>query len=284
MKSQNMLSIIHRWRSWSRPKRPFCSRVNFLSYPKTGSTWARLLLGSYFQMSTGASFEFLLEGYEEENGILNKFGIPAFYSTHAPLTWETQTEEDLTYDNVVKPYFDDFLILMVRYPLDAILSSYMQQHHERVHEQLKKFNSFLDFVEDPVFGVEKAVKFYNIWSQVLESSNIFALKYEDLRAHTFETMSSLLNFLRIAPQVQSLREAIDHRSFDNMKKLEASGNAPRYRTSGLKIFTTGDPDNPNAFFVREGKCRGYRNYLDHADCARFERFVRERLSRKYGYE
>ena len=115
------------------------SHVNFLSYPKTGNTWARLILGSYFQLCAGEAFEFLLEGDEIENELLARHGFPTFYATHAPLVWETQTSVDLSTDNVVRPFIEANVILMVRYPLDAILSSFMQHHYGRNHEQRKKF-------------------------------------------------------------------------------------------------------------------------------------------------
>ncbi len=258
--------------------------VNFVSYPKTGNTWARLVLGSYFQLSIGTDFEFLLEGDQEENCVLSSYSLPTFYASHAPLTWEAQTAADLTSENVVRPFIGGKVILMVRYPLDAILSFFMQHHRGRGHEQRKKFTSFLEFATDPVFGIDKAIKFYNIWSEVLEHPNVFPLQYEALRGDTLSKLTSLLQFLEVPVHEPALREAIQLRSFENMKKLEVTGNVPVYRTSGLKIFATGDLNDPNSYFVREGKFRGYREHLDDASRERLERQVRAELSPKYGYD
>ena len=258
--------------------------VNFLSYPKTGNTWARLLLGSYFQLTAGIDFEFLLEGDREENRLLGSHGLPTFYASHAPLLWETQTAADLMPGNVLRPFIGDKVILMVRYPLDAILSFFMQHHRGRGHEQRKKFASFLEFATDPVFGIDKAITFYNIWSEVLDYPNVFPLQYETLRRNTLLTLTSLLQFLEVPVHEAALREAIRLRSFENMKHLELTGNVPVYRTSGLKIFATGDLGDPNSHFVREGKFRGYREHLDDASCERLERLVRAKLSPKYGYD
>ena len=65
--------------------------------------------------------------------------------------------------------------------------------------------------------------------------------------------------------------------------MEVSGNVPVYRTSGLKIFATGDLNDPKSLFVREGKFRGYRQHLDAATCERLEELIRTQLSPKYGY-
>ena len=215
--------------------------------------------------------------------MLKRHGFPTFYASHAPLTWDTQTADDLTSDKVVCPFTDAKVILMVRYPLDAILSFFMQHHHGSNYQQRKKFGSFSEFVNDPVFGIYKAIKFYNLWSEAIERPNVFPLTYEKLRGDTLLTMVSLLNFLHIPVHEQTLRDAIEHRSFQNMRRLELTGNAPVYRSSGLKIFATGDLSDPNSFFVREGKFRGYRQHLDTASCESLERLIRTSLSPKYGY-
>src|SRR5262249_9580194 len=94
--------------------------VHIQSYPKTGNTWARFLLGNYFQIINNLPDTILLEADEEENNRLREFGLPAFFATHAPLLWETQTARELSYENVVLPYRGHTVILMVRYPLDAV--------------------------------------------------------------------------------------------------------------------------------------------------------------------
>ena len=44
--------------------------VKFISYPKTGSTWLRLLLGRYFQLLWSLDDVFLLEGTEHHVTIM----------------------------------------------------------------------------------------------------------------------------------------------------------------------------------------------------------------------
>ena len=185
--------------------------VHIQSYPKTGNTWARFLLGNYFQIVNNSCDTILLEGDREENNRLREFGLPAFFATHAPLLWESQTARDLSYKNVVLPYRRDTIILMIRYPLDAVLSHYMQHHFGRGHETRHKFNSFFEFATDPVFGVEKAIQYYNIWADALDRERIFPLKYEQLRLATLETVRSLLSFLGLP--CEKFRPDSGHRAF-----------------------------------------------------------------------
>jgi hypothetical protein len=258
--------------------------VNFQSYPKTGNTWSRLMLGNYFQLMTGLPGTILLEGDEEENKSLNRFGLPGFFASHAPLLWDTQTADDLSYENVVKPFVNRPTILMVRYPLDAVLSHFMQHQYGWRNETRIKFSSFFDFARHRVLGIEKAIRFYNIWADALGSDRVFALKYEALRTATGETMLHLLNFLHIPHEERALAKAIELASFDNMRTMELSGNAPRYKTSGFKIFATGDLNDQKSYFVREGKFRGYREHLNAEQRTALESIIQSQLSPKYGYD
>jgi SAM-dependent methyltransferase len=257
--------------------------VHIQSYPKTGNTWARFLLGNYFQIIANLPDTVLLEGDEQENSLLREFGLPAFFATHAPLLWETQTARDLSYENVVLPYCDDTVILMIRYPLDAVLSHYMQHHFGRGHQSRRKFFSLFEFAADPVFGLEKAIRYYNIWAEALGRERIFPLKYEQLRTATQETARSLLSFLGLSCDESALTQAIAHSSFHAMRKMETSGNVPRYRSSGLMIFATGDLNEQNSYFVRQGRFREYREHLDAREIRLFETMIHDELSPVYGY-
>jgi Sulfotransferase domain len=257
--------------------------VHIQSYPKTGNTWARFLLGNYFQIINKSPDTILLEGDREENNRLREFGLPAFFATHAPLLWEGQTARDLSYEEVVLPYRSDTIILMIRYPLDAVLSHYMQHHFGRGHETRQKFASFFEFATDSVFGVEKAIQYYNIWADALDREHIFPLKYEQLRIATLETVRSLLSFLGLPCEESALTQAIERSSFGAMRKMETSGKVPRYRSSGLEIFSTGDLNVQNSYFVRQGRFREYREHLDEREVSRLETMVHNELSPRYGY-
>jgi hypothetical protein len=97
-------------------------------------------------------------------------------------------------------------------------------------------------------------------------------------------MQRLLKFLHIPYEEKALVKAIELASFDNMRKMELSGNAPRYRTSGFKIFATGDLNDQKSYFVRQGKFREYREHLNPEQQMILESTIQNQLSPKYGYD
>jgi hypothetical protein len=77
-----------------------------------------------------------------------------------------------------------------------------------------------------------------------------------------ETFEALLEFLHIAVDRQTLASAIEKSSFESMRAMEKAGNVPTIPSSGLKVFATGDLNNPDSYHVRRGKVGGYQDYLD----------------------
>jgi len=160
----------------------------------------------------------------------------------------------------------------MRYPLDISVSLWSQERYQAG----RKVAEPDEFLEDPVFGLDKCLRFYQIWEQGHADVDSFhVVKYEAMRDHPYDSFSALLHFLEIPIKPEQLNAAVDFASFDNMKALEASGAAPKYPSSGLNIFGPGSRRNPDAFHVRKGKVGGYREYLSANLTAYFE--VRVRL-------
>lgn len=226
--------------------------LNVIGYPKTGNTWLRFLLGRYFQMLT-------------KNGDL------------------LLTAEDLTGTNTVAPFVEGVApIIIVRHPLDTLVSHYMHNKNQAGHETRHQFADLLEFIESPIYGIAKFCKFYSLWSSAIESGKATLVRYEDLKTDARITMMRTLGRALLPINTVALDDAIAFASFDNMKKLE-SGDAPSYQSSGFRVFATGDKNNPDAFHVRRGVVGGYRNYLSAEQIAKLESFIKDRLASAYGY-
>lgn len=254
-----------------------------ISYPKSGNTWARFLLGNYFQMMIGGDKPFLFDGSEEESQQLRASGLPSINATHGPLSWETQTASDLTYANAVAPYIDRMPILMVRFPMDIMLSHFMHHHHQKGHRDRKRFENLRHFIDDHVFGLDKLLHFYNLWAEVIDDGAIL-IRYEDLKARPFDVSKTLLDQLDVDLDEETLERSIERSSFENMKKMELSGDVPVYRSSNLPIFATGDRENPNALHVRSGTAFEYRDHLSSSACRVYEDRILDELSPVFGYQ
>lgn len=252
-----------------------------VGYPKVGNTWLRMTLGRYLYEHYQLAEMPLMDSPEFR--ILVNAGCRAVgHFTHAPLEWENQTSSDLNIDNVVAPFRKMRVILLVRHPLDIIVSLYMQKRFRDAERPYCE--TIVDFINNPVFGLDKLLQFYRIWMLGKDNVRGFTLwRYEDAIDQPFAEFLKLLEFLGEDVDKTSASRAVEFASFDNMKALELSGNQPRYKSSGYKIFATGDPSNPNALHVRKGKPGGYCEEIPPDILPEIERRVASGMPEFYGY-
>jgi hypothetical protein len=253
----------------------------FVGYPKTGNTWLRYMLGRYVQLVCGLAEVPLFDAVDSW-GCCESYCVgPAMQFTHRPLLWETQRPNDLTVDNVIRPFKRKRVVLLVRHPLDVIVSLWMQRRH-RVKDGYD--GTLPQMLEDPVWGIEKFFRFYTLWdAHSSRKLGLMLIRYEDMRAKPRALFRDLLGYLGIPVQEDAFARAVADADFESMKQVELSGSAPRYRSSGLNIFATGDTSNSDALHVRRGKVGGYTDYLEPKDIDRLAARIAERLPQSLGY-
>jgi hypothetical protein len=274
-----MLSFFSR-----RTKRgPVAENFSFaaVGYPKVGNTWLRVTLGRYVQKLADLPDLPLFELGDVARLSSAVGPAGAGYFTHAPLEWTTQTASELSHENVVRPFREKKVILLVRHPLDALVSFYKQNVHRVKPEPFS--GGLVQFVENPIYGLNKLITFYELWRDSLELGSVMLWRYEDARVNTELSLREVLTFLQLPLVDELMSEAAMFGSFDNMKAMEKSRVPLRYRSSGFQIFASGDLSNPDGFHVRKGKVGGFRGELRPEDADRFEAIVRNRMSSRYGY-
>lgn len=253
-----------------------------ISYPKSGATWVRFLIGTYVQLLLSHPRIFLFDGDRAEEDALSQLSVTPLVFSHGCLTWEKQTWSELTHETTAASQMG-MVLLLIRYPLDILLSHFMHHSYQRNHEQRRKFESLTHFIQDPVYGLDKLIAFYNLWAKALPEGKTHVLRYEDLTASPYSSATKCLRHLSIPVLEGPLKDAINGSSFEAMKAIEKSGNVPVYATSQLPIFGTGDPSNPNAYHVRSGTSGEYKRHLPKSVAEELESVVRDRLDPVYGY-
>jgi hypothetical protein len=221
---------------------------------------------------------------EDERAALRATGYPGPFGifTHQPLVWDTQTADELSYDNVVRPFREFRVVLVVRHPLDALVSSFMHSRFQQGNNPYQ--GSVADFMVDPVHGLDKLLKFHQLWDAFKRETEAFALwRYEDAKVDPRAQLDRLLKFIGESPIPRFVDEAVTFASFENMQVLERSDNVPRYKSSGVRIFATGDPRNPNAYHVRKGKIGGFREELGPELTERLLARLASEMPALYGY-
>jgi sulfotransferase family protein len=257
------------------------TELYFVGYPKTGNTWLRYMLGRYTQLVCGLP-ELPLFDATDRLGRCERFCVgPAMQFTHRPLLWGNQKASDLDFGNVIHPFESKRIVLIIRHPLDTMVSHWMQRKH-RMNKPYEK--SLIEFIDDPVWGIEKFFDFYSLWFNYRDKPNGFLLiRYEDMRADPAPVFTNLLKFLGISMQEKYVQQAVQDADFDVMKKIEVFGHGPKYRWSGKSIFASGDISNPDALHVRRGEVGGFVNYLETSATERLVADIEKKLPVFFGY-
>ena len=218
------------------------------SYPKSGNTWVRSLLSSYYFSDTGNfNFELLknINVYPQQKYFdvkINKPGEISFYwdisqkkiisgkkikilKTHNSLL-------ALNGKNFTKPEYTLGIIYVVRDPRNIITS--LKNHYDLDYEQS------LDFMLNEkkyIYDIEEKndyadFHFLSSWSNHYKSwinNNLFkkmVIKYEDLENDTFKTFKNLIIYINTLNQTndkvdeQKINNCIKTTNFEILKNKE----------------------------------------------------------------
>jgi Sulfotransferase domain len=247
-----------------------------VSYPKCGRTWLRVLLTQYLASMTQENLNFT-----EDICDLSKTSnqVPYLGITHdfSSITNHKEriryTARDLPQDKSI--YKGKKIILLVRDLRDVLVSYYFD-----CTERNKVFSGTIsDFIRNEYFGVEKAVNFLNIWYRNRQSPRDFLLlRYENLLSNTQSEFIRTIDFLDFPIQHDSVQRAVDLSCFDNMARMEESG-----QLSQSKRFASGETTSSLSRKVRRGKAFGFKDYLSHDDIQYLTDYINNNLSPFYGY-
>ena len=253
-----------------------------VSYPKCGRTWLRLMMGR------AIARHFLLPENEDILFIRWKKrphpAVPMIRVEHedhpmfkAPGELETS-----------KAHFrDKKVIFLARDPRDVIVSSYFERSKrtqifgENPYEKRQAVfeGSLSEFINQPIGGFDTLLCYYNIWADNRSLPAGFLLvRYEDLKADPQRELRRVLNFLGL--QIISddtLAEAVEYASFENMRKMESSGKFQ----SGM--LSPGSQDDQDSYKTRKGQIKGYINYLNEKEIQDLNHKLATNLSNFFGY-
>lgn len=237
-----------------------------VSYPKSGRTWLRLLIGKT-----------LCEKYNISESRM----IRMRYMTSAAGLFRTQFIHDGTATDEKKSckelspdksrYRHNRIIQLSRNIKDILVSSYFQ-----ATKREKTFHgSISDFIRSEIWGAIKILTFYKQWyEQRHVPANLLFIRYEDLHEKPEVLLQSVFKFLG-APDMENrfIQRAIEYCRFENLRKFEKE---KRFKSG---ILSPKDINDPESFKTRKGLVGNYRQYLSDADIA----YIDEQIE-KFGCE
>lgn len=243
--------------------------VYLLSYPKSGRTWLRLMLGKVLALRFGLENVDLLELYHLT---LSLPGVPRIKAVHDESP-HLKTVDELPVSKT--RYRDEKVILLVRDPRDVMVSCYF----EEIKRQKRYQGSLSSFIRDERFGVDGLIHWMNVWSENRSVPSDFLLvRYEDMHADTEGELRRVVEFLGLdGIRDAIIRQAVEFSSFGNMRRMESED------ALGSARLRPGDPDDPESFKVRRGQVGGYVDYLDAEDVEHLDAKIEAQLADCFGY-
>ncbi|MEN8126152.1 MAG: sulfotransferase domain-containing protein [Bacteroidota bacterium] len=226
--------------------------IFLVSYPKSGNTWLRFLIGNLIH---------------KEKVDFNNFNsiIPDIYLTskqeldryHSPRIIKSHERYIESYPKVIYIYRD---------PRDVVISFYF--YHKKYNTNFN--DSITEFIQKFINGVDSR---YDPWDTHLKEwfnsplnaqDNILFLKYEDIKTNEFKAVETVAKFLELNADEQEIKQAIDNSSFQKMQLLEKKqSNTSSYLKNSNKAIN----------FVRSGKSE-WRKY--------FTEELKNQFKTKYG--
>jgi len=254
--------------------------VVLMSWGKSGRTWLRVMLsGVYQQLHDFPQHQLLnFDNFHKMNP-----SIPRVLFSH-----NNYLRDYLQDSDTLSHFQGKKVILLTRDPRDIAVSQFFQwKYRMRPHKkQLNQYPphnkdiSIFDFVTDTKAGIPRIIAFFNLWAHELPVHNdILVIRYEDMRKQPKETMKNVLAFIGAAANDNTIKQAVDFASYDNMKKLE---NNRFFRFSGARV-KPGDRNNPDSYKVRRGKVGGYHDYFNDEQLALIDAMIEEQLDPVFGY-
>lgn len=246
--------------------------VFVISYPKSGRTWLRLMLGKYLTEIYDCDHEGLLEIY---NLTQKMTCLPRIAFVHDGSSLAPKSRKARKLGKSKDLYKQKKVILLVRDPRDVVVSYYL---HCTRREKIYEGKSISEFIRDDRFGVIKIITFLNIWAKNRFIPNEFLLvRYEDFHENACRELVRVLEFVGsdICPEI--VGSAVDFASFENMRQLEMNGVDKSGRLS------PGDTQDPESYKTRKGVIGGYLSYLSQKDIDYTDNLIQKKLSPYYSY-
>ncbi|MGB5200548.1 MAG: sulfotransferase domain-containing protein [Sedimenticolaceae bacterium] len=258
-----------------------------IGHPKSGNTWLRTMIARAYQIKYDLPPTVALK--TDELARLDS-RVPRFCVANGFYTYERALHELLVGDRLDPEVADKPVVLLLRHPADIAVSWYIQFTKRVSPSKRELINASLehpidverisrwDFVMHSEIGLSCIIDFLNDWERTLEDLNhTLTVRYEDLRSTPYETLKKITDFIGQPFDDEVLREAVEFGSFENLRKLEASGF---FKYGGMARRKHAGPETMK---VRRGKAGGYREDFSPEQLREIDRLVSSRLSPTLGY-
>jgi hypothetical protein len=242
-------------KAWRERRELAPAKVAIVSFPKSGRTWLRMLIGRALCARYGLPEAQVLETF----ALTRAAGLPPTVFSHDG-TSNTEGRPLSRLDRTKAAYRGKKVLLLCRDPRDTLISCYFEAtKRKRVYD-----GTLSEFLRDPRYGIEKIVAFYETWSDARGVPEaLLVVSYEELHADPGKVLRETLAFLGAGDVPETvLRDAVEYGRFDNMRRIEQAGGLGE----GSRLRAA-DAADASSYKTRQGKVGGWAETLSPEDAA-----------------
>jgi len=241
------------------------------SYPRSGNTFARILLCNYVAAGTDSfdldrlqdaipadTSEFLWQGVPDyasqkvsarNNRRFRQRVLAEYRRREVPLPFRALKTHTANFQAFGEPAFDikpqDRIIHLVRNPLDVVLSNADYNDHDIDASIDLMCNSGTCVSTGTLGGIEVRGSWRENVSSWLETDTCpnLLVRYEDLCTDTEQVLREMIGFIGLPVEEERLHEAVERSQFSRLQRQEQDNGfaeAPANTTSG-RFFREGRP-------------------------------------------
>jgi hypothetical protein len=239
------------------------ARVAIVSFPKSGRTWLRLLIGKALCDHYGLPESQILDTFalSRAAGIL-----PTVFSHDGTSNTEGRHLRRLSRDK--RGFRGKQVLLLCRDPRDTVISCF----YEATRRKQVYSGTLSEFLRDPHYGIEKIVVFYELWQAARDVPDaLLVVSYEEMHADPGKVLRETLAFMGAGDVPERVvADAVEYGRFDNMRRLEQAGGLGE----GSRLRAA-DAADASSYKTRKGKVGGFAETLCEADLAYAKRVMAE---------
>ena len=181
-----------------------------VSFPRSGNTWSRFLIGNVIQPNEPITFLNVERVIPDTSSLLSKS-----YLEHIPRPRILKSHQhfDPRYKKV---------IYIVRDPRDVVLSHYNWQRKRQEIDDQYPFDQYISrFIAGDLAGWGSWGENVLSWLATrYNSSDFLLLRYEAMLAEPLRELGKVATFLGVEASQEALATAVERSSADNMRKME----------------------------------------------------------------
>ncbi len=223
-----------------------------ISYPKSGRTWHRAMLGCYLAGLLGIPREQAFK----LGAMTDRLGLKSVHYSHNGANFIDSLPPDDPLVACPDLWRGKPVTLLTRDPRDIVVSAY---HHAVYRSALTEVN-FSDFLRAPDTGIEKILTTYHrLDKNRALASDFQVIAYEDMHNDPAPALRAQLSIIGLTKIDEAMvQDVVEFCRFETMKKHEADGF---YKASVLKKTS----DDPRSMKVRSGQVGGYKDFMTADD-------------------